>query len=271
LARIGGYSVTPAIDERERLDQQFSGLEISYHELAEFYSPESLGRSLDYGCGRLRFAHRMAKYGGEQYGVDVTIPAQEPPPGFNFSRVSIGGRLPFPDEYFDTVFLVEVIEHVPSERSTLEEIERVMKPGATLIITTPHRGLLTWVDPGNWKFAVPGLHRWVHVVLFNNRADYDARFGECRPEGLFGNISGDRHKHYSLRQFLTLVPCGLRLRLVRVSYPAMRLLWVIEIAGRFFPIKKLRQMLFGMTPLRRYLSRRFGRTGDQLLIVLQKE
>jgi SAM-dependent methyltransferase len=270
LASKDKQSVTPAVDERRRLDRQFSGTEISYHELADFYSPQRLGRVLDYGCGSLRFAHRIVARATEIYGIDVASPKQDPPLEFMFTRVAVADPLPFPPEFFDTVFLVEVIEHVPSESIVLEEVVRVMKYGATLVITTPHRGLLTGVDPGNWKFCVPRVHRWIHVVLFRNRAGYDARFGADRPEGLVGDITGERHKHYSLQEFMRLVPAGLRLRLVRVSYPAMRLLWVISVAGRMFPIPKLRERVFGLRPLRRLLSRSFGPTGDQLLMVFEK-
>lgn len=254
--KTGQIGILPTADERKSLNRWFFRSEISYRKLAEFYSPESLGRYLDYGCGNLTLAHNMAGRATEGYGVDITEPKQEPPTGFRFTRVSVSGPLPFPEVYFDTVFLIEVIEHVPSERRVLEEVARVMKCGATLIITTPHRGLLTWVDVGNWKYCMPRVHRWIHVVLFHNRVGYDARFGEGRPEGLFGDITGNRHNHYSLQEFLRLVPSGLRLRRARVSYPAMRLIGIIEIAIGLLPMPRVWDRLFCLSPMRRFLSRR---------------
>jgi SAM-dependent methyltransferase len=46
-------------------------------------------------------------------------------------------RLP-DDESFDLVTCTEVIEHLEHYRSTLREIYRVLKPGGTLVLTTPN-------------------------------------------------------------------------------------------------------------------------------------
>jgi hypothetical protein len=46
-----------------------------------------------------------------------------------------GESLPFASESFDVITCLEVIEH--------------------LILTTPHKGWLTWMDPGNVKLALP--------------------------------------------------------------------------------------------------------------------
>lgn len=46
-------------------------------------------------------------------------------------------RLPFKDSTFDTVFTIDVIEHVGQERQMLSEALRVLRPGGNLILTTP--------------------------------------------------------------------------------------------------------------------------------------
>jgi ubiquinone/menaquinone biosynthesis C-methylase UbiE len=46
--------------------------------------------------------------------------------------------LPFPDDYFDCVVLTEVIEHLVSPYTALEDIHRVLKPSGVLIISTPN-------------------------------------------------------------------------------------------------------------------------------------
>ena len=45
--------------------------------------------------------------------------------------------LPFEDNYFDSVLMTEVLEHVASPESVFQEISRVLKPGGTLYLTTP--------------------------------------------------------------------------------------------------------------------------------------
>jgi ubiquinone/menaquinone biosynthesis C-methylase UbiE len=46
--------------------------------------------------------------------------------------------LPFADESFDLVTFTEVIEHLEHYRGTLRDIHRVLKPGGTLVLTTPN-------------------------------------------------------------------------------------------------------------------------------------
>lgn len=47
-------------------------------------------------------------------------------------------NLPFANESFGLVTCTEVIEHLEHYRSTLRDIHRVLKPGGTLVLTTPN-------------------------------------------------------------------------------------------------------------------------------------
>lgn len=70
-----------------------------------------------------------------------------------------GHRLPFADEEFDRVYLLDVIEHVHDYQVLLEEADRVLRPGGTLWISTP--SLHWWVFP---PFLTQVLDRkWGHV------------------------------------------------------------------------------------------------------------
>lgn len=48
-----------------------------------------------------------------------------------------GKTIPFPDNYFDSVFSSEVFEHVFNLEAIIPEIARVMKPGGKILITCP--------------------------------------------------------------------------------------------------------------------------------------
>lgn len=63
------------------------------------------------------------------------------------------GALPFDKELFDGAILADMLEHVPkgTEPAALSEINRVMKPGGWLLLTTPNNIVLgCLLDPGWW-------------------------------------------------------------------------------------------------------------------------
>ena len=75
-------------------------------------------------------------------------------------RHSGGQGLPFPDDAFDCVTCIEVLEHVPEadRPGTLREIHRVLRPGGRLVLRTPHAGAFAFLDPNNLRFRFPRLY-----------------------------------------------------------------------------------------------------------------
>ncbi len=60
------------------------------------------------------------------------------PDGIRCVAGDLEARLPFRDGEFDWVLFVEGIEHIPDRQRTLKEVRRVLKPGGTLLVTTPN-------------------------------------------------------------------------------------------------------------------------------------
>jgi SAM-dependent methyltransferase len=88
------------------------------------------GSLLDIGCSErnLRgFAKESEYFGLDLKGGDVMASAE---------------ALPFREGAFDSVGCGEVIEHLKSPRSCLEEIRRVMKDDGRAVVTTPNLGTL---------------------------------------------------------------------------------------------------------------------------------
>lgn len=58
--------------------------------------------------------------------------------GFNAVKADISKPLPFGDDTFDCALMLEVIEHIPNAEKIVEEIARIVKPGGSLIMSTPN-------------------------------------------------------------------------------------------------------------------------------------
>lgn len=128
------------------------------------------GRILDAGCG-------IHKYPGA-IGIDRI-------PGTAADVICDLDHFPWPfrDGSFDQVRAVHVIEHVADVIRTMEEFHRLLRPGGSVYIATPHyTDFSSFCDP---------THRW-HLNSFSLRY-----FG---PDNAgFGYYSGARFREKSVR------------------------------------------------------------------------
>src|SRR5688572_67960 len=98
------------------------------------YVPRLKGKLLDFGCGRKPFEDLFTV--DEYIGVDMAETGHD----HKNSKVDVyydGRHLPFDDASFDSLFCSEVLEHVFNPDEILAELNRVLKTGATALITVP--------------------------------------------------------------------------------------------------------------------------------------
>jgi len=100
---------------------------------------------LDAGCGAGDFSAFIAGLGFQSVGVDlstaVVAHARSRYPSLSFHAAALEQGLPFADGTFAAVWCSEVLEHLFDVHAALAELNRVLRPGGTLVLTTPYHGL----------------------------------------------------------------------------------------------------------------------------------
>ena len=105
--------------------------------------PGSGARVLDAGCGSGRTMDELRGYGAV-HGIELNPAGVEHARGRGYGEVHLARveEVPYPDEHFDLVTCLDVIEHTPDDRRSLRELRRVVRPGGWLVVTVPAYQLL---------------------------------------------------------------------------------------------------------------------------------
>jgi ubiquinone/menaquinone biosynthesis C-methylase UbiE len=102
---------------------------------------------LDIGCHDSEWLSMLN--GKVRIGLDLM-------PGKSNSGVTMikanGCEIPFPNESFDVIYMLDVIEHIKDDKQLIDEAVRVLKSNGKLIITTPNI---------NIKLFPPFLTNWI--------------------------------------------------------------------------------------------------------------
>jgi SAM-dependent methyltransferase len=108
---------------------------------------------LDIPCGEGALWARLQAAGVEVHGADL-VPPPSPLPGVPFVRADMNERLPFPDGAFDALACVDGIEHLERPFDFVRECRRVIRPGGTLVVSTPNISALR----SRWRWLLTGFH-----------------------------------------------------------------------------------------------------------------
>lgn len=120
-------------------------------------------RVLDLGCGNARLRTFLTEHGvtrGAYFGLDASEEllkiAREDNPGDHFFRGDFGKELPFGADQFELVVAVASFHHLLSvveQREFFSEVQRVLRPGGTLMLTT-------WNLPKKYRWKNFGRKNW---------------------------------------------------------------------------------------------------------------
>jgi len=143
-------------------------------------------RYLDVGCSDGEVLRWVGGRCELAVGLDVSrrtmAEAMRRAPGNQFC-LGTADRLPFADATFTTISMLDVLEHVPYPKESLEEIDRVLKPGGRLLISVPHAGSFGFVD-----------------------AQKSVLFAAGRKLLLGADDEVMDHKHYGFQELMSMLP-----------------------------------------------------------------
>jgi len=129
--------------------------------LTEVIKPSKV---LDIGCSHGILVEMLRNSGVVAYGIDKTAEL------FNSSnakeylfKVDVDyERLPFDDEYFDTVVSLATFEHLHKPEHALNEIYRVLKLNGYLVINTPDGALAPHTNPAD--VSLYSFDQWRDII-----------------------------------------------------------------------------------------------------------
>lgn len=196
-------------------------------------------KCLDYGCYDGKFIHFCKQYKNISFiGLDKNKDIVSLNP-YHETIIHFTDSIPFEDETFDCVTMLDVIEHIFDQHKVLHEIFRVLKPDGLLIVTTPKKNIFSFLDAGNFKFMFPRLHKYFYIYIYGQEI-YNHRYLN-NPNGLIGDIEKEKkwHQHFSENELRNLLSQnGLRTEIFDGSNLFQRVFILLDLLrlGRFIPI-----------------------------------
>ena len=145
-------------EQRHRAAEASAGIssEVIYDRILDVIQEYDLnGRALDYGAGVGNLTARLFALGRFQQieAADILPRPQNLAATISWQHLDLNDADTLPPATFDAVIAAEVIEHLENPRQVAREWFRILKPGATLILSTPNneslRSLLSLLIRGH--------------------------------------------------------------------------------------------------------------------------
>jgi 2-polyprenyl-3-methyl-5-hydroxy-6-metoxy-1,4-benzoquinol methylase len=121
------------------------------------------GRFLDAGCAFGLLVNEMKSHFGEVHGFDISDyaigKAKIVNSGVDLRVINLDDPLPYPDESFDCITALDILEHTESFDESLGKLTDKLKSGGYMIVSTPldawPRKLFGFLDKDKTHISVP--------------------------------------------------------------------------------------------------------------------
>lgn len=105
---------------------------------------------LDIGCGAGFLTNELALRGHQVFGIDLSPSSLEVAQSRDLTKSveyqqASAYSLPFPDQSFDAVAAMDLLEHVEDPERVIQEASRVLKPGGLFFFHTFNRNLWSYL------------------------------------------------------------------------------------------------------------------------------
>jgi 2-polyprenyl-3-methyl-5-hydroxy-6-metoxy-1,4-benzoquinol methylase len=131
------------------------------------------GRVLDFGAGTGTLTRMLGSTGmfSEVHGVDLLEWVGEESGKINWHRADLNLPTEFQSAWFDTIVSSEVIEHLESPRAVAREWARLLRPGGSLVFSTPNneswRAIISLIVRGHFV-AFTGSSYPAHITALTS-------------------------------------------------------------------------------------------------------
>lgn len=108
--------------------------------LKNFITPQNSSKILDIGSGTGETVTFLKSFNpkADFYGIDNSqVAVDYSKKHFKKIYKANAEKLPFKNNYFDTILLLDVLEHIKDQAQVLLEAKRVLKPKGQIILTSP--------------------------------------------------------------------------------------------------------------------------------------
>lgn len=112
-----------------------------FDKMVEAMGPTEGHHILEVGSDNGVFSYLFRQRGGEWKSAELdgrSFRAIQELVGTDVYRLKDGAPLPFEDDEFDIVLIVDIIEHLHDDSGFIREVHRILKPDGSLIVNAPN-------------------------------------------------------------------------------------------------------------------------------------